>query len=92
MSQERQQRGLSKSFRTGCNPSPISQHNSCVQLRMKENNGNYLSLKNYDSEEDSYVTPPETINTETESEDYDNPNTPENSNDKFKNDSIFNNN
>ena len=81
-SQERQQRYLSKSIRTGHNPPPISQHNSCVQLQMKEDNGNYLSLNNDDSDNDSY---------KTESEDDDNPNAPENSNDEFENDSIFNN-
>ena len=40
---------------------------------MKEDNGNYLSLNNDDSDDDSYKTPPETIKTESE----DNPNAPE---------------
>ena len=67
MSEERQQRDLSKSFRAG-HSSPIVQHNSCVQLQLKEDNGNYLSWNNDDSGDDSYETPPETINTDSESE------------------------
>ena len=53
---------------------------------MKEDNGNYLSLNN-----DNLETHAETFNLKTESEDEDNPNTPENYNHEFVNDSIFNN-
>ena len=54
---------------------------------MKEDNDNYRSWNKDDLDNYSYKTPPETINTDSESEDDDNPNAPENSNDEFENDS-----
>ena len=58
---------------------------------MKEDNGNYLSWSNDDSGNVSYKKHSESINTITESEGDDNPNPPKNYNDKFENDSLFNN-
>ena len=54
MSPERRQRDLSKSFKTGHGQSPINHHNSCVQLQLKEDNGNYLSWNNDNSDDNSY--------------------------------------
>ena len=66
------------------NSSPITQHNSCVQVQMMEN---FLSGTHSDSDKDSYKTPPETLDTESEPE-YDNdPNAPELSEDNLENDS-----
>ena len=46
---------------------------------MMGDNGNFLSGNNDNSDNDSYNTPPETINTDSEPEYDDNPNAPENS-------------
>ena len=78
-SEERRKRDLSK-YRAG-NSSPIMQHNSCIQLQLMGDNGNYLSWNNNDSDNDSYETLPETINTDSEPEYDDDPNPQENSDD-----------
>ena len=54
---------------------------------MKGDNGNYLLWNNNDLDDDSYETPPETINTDSEPEHDDKTNAPENSDDEFENDS-----
>ena len=53
---------------------------------MKGDNGNYLSWNNDDSDDDSYKTPPETVNTDSETDYDDNPNAQEISEDKIEND------
>ena len=59
-------------------------HNSCVQVRTM---GNYLSGTHSDSDEESYDTPPESLDTESDPE-YDNndPNAPELSEDDLTQD------
>ena len=53
---------------------------------MMGDNGNFLSGTHNDSDEDSYKTPLETLDTESEPEYYDIPNAPELSEDNLKND------
>ena len=53
---------------------------------MKGDNGNCLSWNNNDSDDDSYETPLETVNTDSETEYDDNPNAQEISEDKIEND------
>ena len=57
-SEEKQKRDLSNMRRNG---SPSLLHNSCVQVRTM---GNYLSGTHNDLDEESYDTPPETLDTD----------------------------
>ena len=51
-----------------------------------KNLGSILSGDNNDSDNKSYKTPPETVDTESETEQDDNPNVPENSEDELEDD------
>ena len=80
-SEEKRLRDLSKLQR---NSSPSLMHNSCVQVRTM---GNYLSGTHSDSDEESYDTPPESLDTESDPEyDNDDPNAPELSEDDITQD------
>ena len=75
---ERRKRDISNMRKN--NGSPVTQHNSCVQVQTM---GNFLSGTHSDSDEDSYKTPPET---ESEPEYDEDPNAPELSDDDLEND------
>ena len=62
------------------NSSPITQHNSCVQVQMM---GNFLSGTYSDLDEESYETPLESLKTESEPEYDDDSNAPELSEDNL---------
>ena len=77
MSEERRKQDLSK-YRQN-NGLLVALHNSCVQLQMM---GSILSGNKDNLDDDLYKTPPETLDTESETEYDDNLNAPEISKDE----------